>query len=376
MTNLPSVTDPLERALINALLETAVSWTPVDVDATGELAAKARTLLVKAGLLAAHHRWELTIARKRWFRRAVCDSFWLQFYVCGNYQTEQHLSLVYQNMPADWLDRAGRTVGKVDIDWLAFHELRLTDQGEIAAADVSKGETTFFFEYVLRRGMTQHISPLPAGVVRVDGKGTGSFRESAATASDGQALAVAAAHAEASVVIQNNIDLSGAVAQLLTAMQQQSRKDTPGPVETVPESQEPAGSPKAQEPQQTDTGQPDGAVQTGPQVPTGQGNENCGGTGQQDGNGTPDDVLPKRRRKLSPSRIKAKAAHDWAMSAIPNAEAMTIAELFDAIVHHPSDASEGLPDNAEAFGRYLRDAGVSRYNRRRDKQDLPSADEI
>lgn len=80
-----------------------------------------------------------------------------------------------------------------------------------------------------------------------------------------------------------------------------------------------------------------------------------------------DDNLPKKLRKLAPSRMKAQAVHEWAMSEIPNAESMTIAELFDAIQHHPSNASDALPDNAEAFGKYLREAGVKRYKSRAEK---------
>lgn len=72
----------------------------------------------------------------------------------------------------------------------------------------------------------------------------------------------------------------------------------------------------------------------------------------------------KRRKsdsELSASRVKAKAAHDWAMSEIPGAEDLTITDLFDAIMNHPSNACDALPPNAETFGKYLREAGVKRY---------------
>lgn len=81
-----------------------------------------------------------------------------------------------------------------------------------------------------------------------------------------------------------------------------------------------------------------------------------------------DDTLPRKARKLSPSRTKAKAVYDWAMSAIPHAEDMKVAELFEAIENHPSNASEALPSNAEAFGKYLREAGVKRYLKQGDKK--------
>jgi hypothetical protein len=81
-----------------------------------------------------------------------------------------------------------------------------------------------------------------------------------------------------------------------------------------------------------------------------------------------DDALPAKQRRLSPSRVKAKATYDWGMSKIPGAEDMTIAELYNAIELHPSIASDDLPPNAEAFGKYLRDAGVKRYLTKADKE--------
>lgn len=65
---------------------------------------------------------------------------------------------------------------------------------------------------------------------------------------------------------------------------------------------------------------------------------------------------------LPPSRIKAKAAYDWAMQTIDGAGKMTVPELHDAIMHHPQGPTDCIPDNAEAFGKYLRDAGVKRYD--------------
>ena len=92
----------------------------------------------------------------------------------------------------------------------------------------------------------------------------------------------------------------------------------------------------------------------------------------------PDDELPAKHRKLAPSRIKAKAAYDWALSEIVGAEDMTIAELFEAIDCHPSNASQALPPNAEAWGKYLRDAGVKRYNtdQKQTGGSVHDADEI
>lgn len=97
-----------------------------------------------------------------------------------------------------------------------------------------------------------------------------------------------------------------------------------------------------------------------------------------DDSGSADDTLPTKLRKLAPSRIKAKAIYEWAISAIPDAEHMTNVELYDAIECHPSDASNGLPPSAETFGRYLRDAGVKRYCKRTDKAGhrIPDADSV
>ncbi len=81
-----------------------------------------------------------------------------------------------------------------------------------------------------------------------------------------------------------------------------------------------------------------------------------------------DDALPAKQRKLSPSRIKAKAVYDWAKSEILGAEDMTIAELYHAIECHPSHASDAIGPNPAAFAKYLRDAGVKIYLTQADKE--------
>jgi hypothetical protein len=73
-----------------------------------------------------------------------------------------------------------------------------------------------------------------------------------------------------------------------------------------------------------------------------------------------DNKLPKKLRKDSPSRIKAKAAYDYAMERIPNAEHMTIAELHAEILDDDEVAAM-VPARADVFGTYLREAGVKRY---------------
>jgi hypothetical protein len=70
-----------------------------------------------------------------------------------------------------------------------------------------------------------------------------------------------------------------------------------------------------------------------------------------------DDKLPEKLRKDSPSRVKAKAAYDYAMQQIPNANKMTAVELFDAICDE-GEAKEMLPPSAESFTKYLNDCGV------------------
>lgn len=75
---------------------------------------------------------------------------------------------------------------------------------------------------------------------------------------------------------------------------------------------------------------------------------------------------------------KAKAAYDWAIKNVPNAENMTVAEIlkevlesFDALIAN-SEGQEreklqnfrnDLPDNPDTFGRYLLRAGVKRYDK-------------
>lgn len=85
---------------------------------------------------------------------------------------------------------------------------------------------------------------------------------------------------------------------------------------------------------------------------------------------------------LSPSRTMAAAVYDYAVGVIPGAAKMTRSELFDAIhlrleseIAKPygneteklQELRDSLPSNAETFGKYLRDAGIKKYNSRGDR---------
>lgn len=71
--------------------------------------------------------------------------------------------------------------------------------------------------------------------------------------------------------------------------------------------------------------------------------------------------------QLKPSHRKAKALYEWAMEHIDGAEDMTYSELFEKLTNNPYCAGEGLPNNAEAFARYCRAAGVRRNTPRWEK---------
>jgi hypothetical protein len=88
-------------------------------------------------------------------------------------------------------------------------------------------------------------------------------------------------------------------------------------------------------------------------------------------------VALSRTRSTKPGNSVeiAQAVHEWAMSKIPDAEAMTIEELFNAIQSHPDMQSkflDRLPNNWETFGTYLRRAGIHRYNKKGDRMPRPS----
>ena len=63
---------------------------------------------------------------------------------------------------------------------------------------------------------------------------------------------------------------------------------------------------------------------------------------------------------LPPSRVKAKAAYEWALKNIPDAGKLTRQKLFDAIraSELPPDLRDSMPPNAVAFQKYINDAGV------------------
>lgn len=96
------------------------------------------------------------------------------------------------------------------------------------------------------------------------------------------------------------------------------------------------------------------------------------------------DLTHGETNKLPPSRIRAAAVYDWAIERIEGAKTMPLRDLLPAIINTldsriattPSGTPEeeklqelrnSLPDNAETFGKYLRDAGIRRYNRRGER---------
>ncbi len=87
---------------------------------------------------------------------------------------------------------------------------------------------------------------------------------------------------------------------------------------------------------------------------------------------------------LSPSRVRARAVYEWAIEVIDGADRMPIAvllprifERLDAELERAPDGSaefekftelrSSLPDNTETFGRYIREAGIKRYNRKGER---------
>jgi hypothetical protein len=84
-------------------------------------------------------------------------------------------------------------------------------------------------------------------------------------------------------------------------------------------------------------------------------------------------------KHLSPSRIRARAVYEWAVEAIEGVDKLPLRDVYDRILEkldahiastHPGAGEleklagfrDSLPPNAETFGRYLREAGVRRYN--------------
>ena len=102
-----------------------------------------------------------------------------------------------------------------------------------------------------------------------------------------------------------------------------------------------------------------------------------GGTGT-----STDDNSDIPTRKLSPSRVKARAVYEYAWQEIEGAKTMTIRELFNAIItrldaliveatgdeeEKLKELRDSLPSNSETFGRYLHQAGIKRYSSKGDR---------
>ena len=95
------------------------------------------------------------------------------------------------------------------------------------------------------------------------------------------------------------------------------------------------------------------------------------------------EALPERK-ELPACVSRARAVYEWGLSVIPVSDDMTVQEIHAAILEKldctiaetPSGAGEleklqelrdSLPDNGDTFGRYLRKAGIKRYNTRGDR---------
>jgi len=87
--------------------------------------------------------------------------------------------------------------------------------------------------------------------------------------------------------------------------------------------------------------------------------------------------------KLSPARAKAQAIYNYAMEKIPGARRMFYNDLHAAIqkmltakaaeadgseVKKWADFRNSFPQSPETFARYLRDAGIKRYGRSKDRE--------
>ena len=89
-------------------------------------------------------------------------------------------------------------------------------------------------------------------------------------------------------------------------------------------------------------------------------------------------------KELPPSRVKAKAAYEWAIEAIGGAGDIPLRELLpkirkelDSLIEaaHPGageaeklrEFRDSLPSSPETFGKYLRDAGIKRYSTKGDR---------
>ncbi len=101
-----------------------------------------------------------------------------------------------------------------------------------------------------------------------------------------------------------------------------------------------------------------------------------------DGGKGEDETQDDEDNGLSPSRVRARAVHDWAMSKIDGIGSMTYAQEFEAI-HDRLNVEIGkaqgkaaedfgkfmdsLPPNAETFAKYLREAGIKKNSSRGDR---------
>lgn len=108
-------------------------------------------------------------------------------------------------------------------------------------------------------------------------------------------------------------------------------------------------------------------------------------------------AIEPTKSELSPSRVKARAVYEWAIQTIEGADKMPLRNLLPRILKEldskiataPPGAGEveklqelrdSLPGSAETFGKYLREAGIKRYNTKGERirkiSHFPRRDQI
>ncbi|EMB16050.1 hypothetical protein [Rhodopirellula europaea] len=73
------------------------------------------------------------------------------------------------------------------------------------------------------------------------------------------------------------------------------------------------------------------------------------------------ELSAKEKRSQQPSRKKAAQAYEIAMQTITDAEHLTIKELHQRI-SEDVQLCDMIPPSPDAFGTYLREAGIKRYS--------------
>lgn len=307
MTDQPTPTDPLKRAILDLLCRLPLRWQAIDTEDMTATEQEALKRLVRSGLA------EQRIRLRAWME-GFEQTLHMQVCVSGEYKTADVLRQMFNAVP-EWLDADGRTRNRSRLESDGVIGVRLTDQGERACYEYQQFyplEASSILDFVLGVGPGDLRRPPIPGRVTVEScrvESGGGTREETEPATSSRAQATAA---EGDITVQNHIHLDqGAVVEAVLAKLAERGTAAPArqPVEEQPAPSEAAGrAGRPQEPLTEHEGQePSGGREQTPATISHPNGEPAKNKGRTQGSVIPEEAM-KRLREIPAKSEKHRKA--------------------------------------------------------------------